>query len=172
MSNPASSGPAAAPASHDTVRASHSEAATNRGRVIAYWAATTAVVAEAAVGGIWDIARIPFVRDVGTHLGYPGYFLVLLGAWKVAAALVLAVPRLPLLKEWAYAGIFFVYTGAIVSHLTTGYARAEVAVLTVLALLTVASWALRPPGRCLREPGGRLRVQTGAHGDRSDRTGK
>ncbi len=125
------------------------------GRIrVTYGVATAAIVAEAAVGGIWDIARIPFVRDVVIHLGYPTYFLVLLGVWKMAAAIVLAVPRMPLLKEWAYAGTFFVYTGAIVSHLAAGYARGEIVVLSVFAVLTVLSWALRPPGRCLpgRQP--------------------
>jgi hypothetical protein len=39
---------------------------------------------------------------------------------KVLGAVALLVPRRPLLKEWAYAGAFFTYTGAIVSHLTTG----------------------------------------------------
>ncbi|PPJ28953.1 hypothetical protein C5E45_16955 [Nocardia nova] len=120
-----------------------------RYRTAAYRVATAAVVAEAAVGGVWDIARIPFVSDVVTHLGYPRYFLVLLGAWKIPAAIVLAAPRLPLCKEWAYAGTFFVYTGAIVSHLVTGYARAEVGVLSVMTALTVTSWALRPADRCL-----------------------
>ncbi|MEV5650319.1 DoxX family protein [Nocardia sp. NPDC052254] len=121
---------------------------------ITYRVTTAAIVAEAAVGGIWDIARIPFVRDVVVHLGYPTYFLVLLGVWKVAAAIVLAAPRLPLLKEWAYAGTFFVYTGAIVSHLTAAYARGEVVVLSVFAVSTVLSWALRPASRCLpgRQP--------------------
>ncbi|WP_237755020.1 DoxX family protein [Nocardia nova] len=121
---------------------------------ITYGIATAAIVAEAAVGGIWDIARIPFVRDVVVHLGYPTYFLVLLGVWKVAAAIVLAAPRLPLLKEWAYAGTFFVYTGAIVSHLTAAYARGEVVVLSAMLILTVLSWALRPASRCLpgRQP--------------------
>ena len=61
-----------------------------------------------------------------THQGYPSYFPVLLGTWKVLGAVALLVPRRPLLKEWAYAGAFFTYTGAIVSHLTTGYALGEV----------------------------------------------
>jgi hypothetical protein len=52
-----------------------------------------------------------------------------------------------LLKEWAYAGAFFTYTGAIASHLTTGYDLAEVGLLAVLTALTVLSWALRPPSR-------------------------
>jgi hypothetical protein len=120
---------------------------TVRLRSAGYWLATAAVAAELGLGGIWDIARLPFVRDLVTHLGYPSYFLVLLGTWKVLAAAALIVPRRPLLKEWAYAGAFFTYTGAIFSHLTTGYALGEVGLLAVLTTLTVLSWALRPPSR-------------------------
>jgi hypothetical protein len=118
-----------------------------RWRSIGYWLATLLVVAELGLGGIWDIARIPSVRDLVVGLGYPSYFLVLLGSWKVLGAVALLVPRRALLKEWAYAGAFFAYTGAIVSHLTTGYALGELPLLTVLTALTVLSWALRPPSR-------------------------
>ncbi|HEX9063906.1 MAG TPA: DoxX family protein [Streptosporangiaceae bacterium] len=118
-----------------------------RWRPAAYWLATAAVTFELALGGAWDIARLPYVRDLVTHLGYPTYFLVVLGIWKVLGAVVLLVPGRPVLKEWAYAGTTFVYTGAIASHLTTGYDRAEVPLLAVLAALTLASWALRPASR-------------------------
>ena len=121
-----------------------------RWRSACYWLATIAVAAELGVGGVWDIARIPYVRDLTAHLGYPSYFLVLLGIWKVLGALALLVPGRALLKEWAYAGAFFTYTGAIFSHLTTGYATSEVGVLAVMTALTVVSWALRPPGRRTR----------------------
>ena len=121
--------------------------ASRRYRSVGYWLATVPVAAELGLGGAWDIARLPFVRDLVTHLGYPSYFLVLLGTWKVLGAAALIVPRRPLLKEWAYAGAFFAYTGATVSHLTTGYALAEVGLLAVLTALTVLSWALRPPSR-------------------------
>ncbi|WP_067664538.1 DoxX family protein [Nocardia miyunensis] len=120
---------------------------TTRTRSIAYWTATLLIAAELGVGGIWDVARIPYVRDLVVHLGYPTYFLVLLGVWKILGAIVLLVPGRALLKEWAYAGAFFVYTGAIASHLTTRYAVGEVAVLTMMTALTVLSWALRPSGR-------------------------
>jgi hypothetical protein len=118
-----------------------------RWRSVGYWLATVLVVAELGLGGIWDIARIPYVGNLVAHLGYPSYFLVLLGSWKVLAAVALLVPRRALLKEWAYAGAFFTYTGAIVSHLTTGYDVGEVGLLAVLTALTVLSWALRPPSR-------------------------
>jgi hypothetical protein len=114
-----------------------------------YWLATAAIVGEMGLGGIWDIARLPFVTDLVTGLGYPTYFLVLLGTWKVLGAFALLIPGRPLLKEWAYAGAFFTYTGAIVSHLTTGYALGEVGLLAIFTILTVLSWGLRPPSRRL-----------------------
>jgi len=116
-------------------------------RSAGYWLATFLVAGELGLGGSWDIARIPYVRGLVTHLGYPSYFLVLLGTWKVLGAVALLVPRRPLLKEWAYAGAFFTYSGAIVSHLSTGYDLGELWLLAVLTALTVLSWALRPPSR-------------------------
>ncbi len=121
--------------------------ASRRYRSVGYWLATVPVAAELALGGVWDIARLPFVRDLVTHLGYPSYFLVLLGTWKVLGAVALLVPGRPVLKEWAYAGAFFTYTGAIVSHLTTGYDVGEAGLLAVMTALTVLSWALRPASR-------------------------
>jgi hypothetical protein len=137
---------------HPSVGTTGPPAIANRSRSMGwrsagYWLATVLVVAELGLGGIWDIARIPYVYDLVVGLGYPSYFLVLLGCWKVLGAVVVLVPRRPLLKEWAYAGVFFTYTGAIASHLTTGYALNELPLLTVLTALTVLSWALRPPSR-------------------------
>lgn len=116
-------------------------------RLVGYWLATVLVTAELGLGGIWDIARLPFVSDAVIHLGYPSYFLDLLGTWKVLGAVALLVPRRALLKEWAYAGVFFTYTGAIISWLATGYDLGQVGLLAVLIALTIVSWALRPPSR-------------------------
>ena len=116
-------------------------------RLVAYWLATAAVAGELGLGGSWDIARLPAVAGLVTHLGYPSYFLVLLGTWKVLGALALLIPGRPLLKEWAYAGAFFTYSGAMASHLTTGYAVGELGLLVPLLILTVLSWALRPASR-------------------------
>jgi hypothetical protein len=123
-----------------------------RWRSVGYWLATAVVAGELLLGGLWDIARPPFVADLVTHLGYPSYFLVLLGSWKVLGAIAMLIPRYAVLKEWAYAGALFTYTGAIVSHLVTGYDLAEVGLLAVFAALTVLSWALRPPSRRTPRP--------------------
>ena len=116
-------------------------------RLVAYWLATAAVAGELGLGGSWDVARLPSVARLVTHLGYPSYFLVLLGVWKVLGAIALIIPGRPLLKEWAYAGAFFTYSGAIVSHITTGYALGELSLAAPLAALTILSWALRPASR-------------------------
>ena len=113
---------------------------------IAYWVATGLIVLETAAGAEWDLVRNSFVRDVFAHLGYPLYLLTILGIWKLPAAVVLIIPRFGRQKEWAYAGLFFVYTGACVSHLFHGD-TAEPWSPLVLALLTIASWALRPESR-------------------------
>ncbi|TQL98465.1 DoxX-like protein [Actinoallomurus bryophytorum] len=112
-----------------------------------YWVATLLVAAELGVGGAWDVSRTPQVRDLVDHLGYPPYFLVILGTWKLLGMIALLAPRFPLLKEWAYAGVIFTDTGAIASHLIVGYGSGELAILIPLALLTALSWSLRPADR-------------------------
>jgi uncharacterized membrane protein len=112
-----------------------------------YRVATGLVTAELGIGGVWDVLRVPQVRGVVDHLGYPSYFLVILGVWKLLGAVALLAPGLPLLKEWAYAGVVFADTGAIASHLVADYALGELAILIPLLGLTVLSWWSRPPSR-------------------------
>jgi DoxX-like family len=130
-----------------------SSAASARNRAVAYWATTAIIAAELAVGGAWDILRIDYVREiVERQLGYPEYFLVIMGIWKVPGAVVLLVPRCPRLKEWAYAGAVFTYTGAAASHLAVGDGASALGP-TVFAVIALASWALRPPSRRDLAPG-------------------
>jgi hypothetical protein len=118
-----------------------------KGESAVYWVATVLVAAELGVGGAWDVLRTPQVRGLVDHLGYPSYFLVILGSWKLLGMIALLAPRFPLLKEWAYAGVIFTDTGAIASHLIVGYGSGELAILIPLSLLTALSWSLRPTSR-------------------------
>jgi uncharacterized membrane protein YphA (DoxX/SURF4 family) len=126
---------------------SASSAASSRSRSIAYWVTTVLVAAELLVGGVIDILRIPYVRTVMEHLGYPAYFAVILGVWKVPGAVALLVPRFPRLKEWAYAGLVFNMTGAVASHLAVGDGAEALAAPIIFTGLAFASWALRAPDR-------------------------
>src|SRR5215470_1883728 len=82
-----------------------------------------------------------------THLGYPVYFLTILGIWKILGVVALLIPRFPLLKEWAYAGFFFAMSGAIFSHIAVGDPLKEIIPASILLIMTVLSWYFRPAGR-------------------------
>jgi len=82
-----------------------------------------------------------------THLGYPVYFLTILGIWKILGVVAVLSPKFPLLKEWAYAGFFFVMSGAIFSHIAVGDSMSEIFPSLLLLILTVVSWYFRPENR-------------------------
>jgi hypothetical protein len=126
---------------------------TTKGKNIAYWATTILIAFFIGVGGVAQIAQyLGNPHGVVPVLGYPMYFFAILGFWKALGAIAILVPRFPRLKEWAYAGIFFDLTGAVASVAAVGvygaYAFHIIAPL-ILAVLTVASWALRPESRTI-----------------------
>ena len=87
--------------------------------------------------------------DMIKHLGYPVYFLTFLGIWKIFGVIAVLIPKFPLLKEWAYAGFFFVMTGAIFSHIISGDSVNAIFPSLLLLILTVVSWYFRPADRKL-----------------------
>jgi hypothetical protein len=120
---------------------------------MAYWTFTSIIAFEMMAGGIWDLLRIEYVRVIMAHLGYPMYVLTIIGIWKIPCAIVLFLPGFLRLKEWAYAGAFFNYTGAAASHLLAGDPTGRWVGPLVIAGFTLASWALRPSTRSLPNPG-------------------
>lgn len=119
-----------------------------RNRAIGYWVTTALLAFELVLGGIWDVLRVPHARVVIERLGYPAYFLVILGVWKLLGAVAVVIPRFPRLKEWAYAGVVFNLTGALVSHVASGDIEAgTMSYVVVMIGVTAASWSLRPPSR-------------------------
>jgi hypothetical protein len=116
-----------------------------------YWIATVYLVLTSLWGGSAAIVHARPLFDEVLRLGYPPHFSTLLGVWKVLAAAALAVARRPLLKEWAYAGLFVDFTGAMVAYASVGDGLSSFIgpVLAMGALLL--SWSLRPPSRRLAE---------------------
>lgn len=119
------------------------------GKNIGYWATTALVALAFGLGGIGDLSRGPEMVEGMAKLGYPAYFLLILGAWKVLSVPALLAPKLPRLKEWAYAGIAFDLTGAAFSHAASGDAAGKVITPLVILGIAMASWALRPESRKL-----------------------
>ena len=116
---------------------------------IAYWITTILGPFSFVIGGTLYLLGGDQPVDVLTGLGYPAYILTILGVWKLLGAIVIVLPGLPRLKEWAYAGFFFDLTGASASHLLAGEGLALAAQPLLYLALVMASWALRPPGRRL-----------------------
>ncbi len=119
---------------------------TKRNKII-YWIATIWLALGMVSTGIVQILKIKEEADMMTHLGYPLYFLTILGVWKILGVIAVFVPKFPLLKEWAYAGFFFAMSGAVFSHLACGDAAKEFFGPVLLLLLTVISWYFRPADR-------------------------
>jgi uncharacterized membrane protein YphA (DoxX/SURF4 family) len=118
-----------------------------KSKAIGYWVTTGIIALLIGSGGIMQVMRLPDAVAGIARLGYPLYFIVLLGVWKVLGTLAILAPRLPRLKEWAYAGIFFDLTGASVSHAASGSSAGNVVGPAILAVVVIASWALRPESR-------------------------
>ena len=121
---------------------------TKRNKII-YWVATVWLAVAMIASGIQQIFTIGGFVEIMERLGFPTYFSVILGVWKTAGVVAILIPKFPLLKEWAYAGFFFVMSGAIVSHLAVGDEAIELFTPTFLLTLTVVSWYFRPTDRKL-----------------------
>jgi uncharacterized membrane protein YphA (DoxX/SURF4 family) len=120
-----------------------------KARKIGYWVATALLAVAFLAGGVFDLGQSPAVGETLAHLGYPAYLALLLGAWKVLGALAVFAPGLPRLKEWAYAGMMFDLTGALVSHAAVSDGADKLMPPIVLLIVLGASWALRPERRKL-----------------------
>jgi uncharacterized membrane protein len=120
---------------------------TKRNKII-YWIATIWLALGMVSTGLVQLLRVKEEVEVVTNkLGYPVYFLTILGIWKILGTVAVLIPKFAVVKEWAYAGFFFAMTGAIFSHVAMGSSFGEIAPPLLLLALTVLSWYFRPADR-------------------------
>lgn len=119
---------------------------TKRNKII-YWIATIWLSLGMTATGIVQLIHLEEEAAVMTRLGYPLYFLTILGVWKLLGVIAVLIPKFPLLKEWAYAGFFFSMSGAAFSHLAMGDEAKELFGPVLLLILTIVSWYFRPAER-------------------------
>jgi len=111
---------------------------------IIYWIATLWLALGMTSTGVVQLIKMKEEVEMMDHLGYPIYFLTIIGIWKILGVFAVLIPKFTLLKEWAYAGFFFVMSGAIFSHLSCGDASIALFGPILLLILTIVSWYFRP----------------------------
>lgn len=117
-----------------------------RDRII-YWVATIWLSLGMVSTGIVQLIKMEEEVQKMNELGYPSYFLTIIGAWKILGVVAVLVPKFPLIKEWAYAGFFFLMTGAIFTHFAINDEAINFIGPALLLVLTIISWYYRPAKR-------------------------
>ncbi len=119
---------------------------TKRNKII-YWIATIWLAVAMLASGLQQIFHTKGFVDIIVPLGYPIYFLTILGVWKILGVVALLIPKFTLLKEWTYAGFYFAMSGAVFSHIASGDSMSEMAPSLILLIITVVSWYFRSEDR-------------------------
>ncbi len=114
---------------------------------ITYWISTCWLALGMISTGIVQLIKMEEEMEMMSHLGYPLYFTTILGVWKLLGSIAILIPKVPLIKEWAYAGFFFAMTGAVFSHLAVQDPFTDLFGPVLLIILTILSWYFRPADR-------------------------
>ena len=120
---------------------------TQKSKTIWYWIITGILSFCLFSGGLAQALQVQGVVQGFKPLGYPTYFISIIGVWKVLGIVAILVPGFKLLKEWVYAGLFFTMSGAVISHIASNDIHAQIIAPAVLAVFIVLSWYLRPADR-------------------------
>lgn len=120
---------------------------TQKSKTIWYWIITGILSFCLFSGGLAQALQVQGVVQGFKPLGYPTYFISLIGIWKVLGIIAILVPGFKLLKEWAYAGLFFTMTGAVISHIASNDIHAQIVAPIAFSIFIVLSWHLRPADR-------------------------
>jgi hypothetical protein len=119
-----------------------------KSKLIIYWVATILMSVGMFGTGFAQVIHSKEMTDIVIPLGYPLYFLNIIGVWKMLGVIVILIPGFTLVKEWAYAGLFFVMTGAVISHLAGGDPNIKGIIGPMMqTVFIVLSWYFRPANR-------------------------
>lgn len=117
---------------------------------IIYWIATGLLSFGMLGSGISQILHGEEMNELILHVGYPLYFMYIIGVWKILGVIAIVLPKFKLLKEWAYAGFFFLMTGALISHLAMGDFGNAIFGPFFQTVFIVLSWYFRPADRKIK----------------------
>jgi hypothetical protein len=110
---------------------------------ILYWVLTIIFAGFMAFTAVTDALLTPEAVKFMNHLGYPNYFTHFIGIAKILGSIAILVPGFRLIKEWAYAGLFFDLIGAVYSNLMVDGPNALMLITMVLLFgFGIASYLL------------------------------
>ena len=113
---------------------------------ITYWVSTGVPAALSIFAGLTYLLGSTQTVQEFAHLGYPQQLRIILGIAKLVGAIVVVVPGIARVKEWAYAGFAFAWIAAFVAHYLAKDGAREFIPLILLVLLVI-SYVTRPASR-------------------------
>jgi hypothetical protein len=106
-----------------------------------YWIFTVlfsvAMIFTAVPDVMLSADAVTFMKD---HLGFPNYFTFFIGVAKILGSIVILIPGLKTLKEWAYAGLVFDLAGAIYSVISVDGFQPQMLIMLIWVVLFVLSY--------------------------------
>jgi len=114
---------------------------------IVYWI-TTALVAASLIMAVTYLLGGKEVIEGFEKVGYPQHLRIVLGIAKPLAGIVLLMPGMARLKEWAYAGATFAWVMATIANKASG--QSEWFIPPILIVLLFVSYVTRPASRRMR----------------------
>jgi len=83
----------------------------------------------------------PAMKPIFVHIGFPNWFRVELGVFKLLGALTIAIPSIPSrLKEWAYFGFFLSFFSAMLAHYNAGDPAFNIIFPFVMIIILIVSY--------------------------------
>ena len=96
---------------------------------------STGLLTLMLVGGVFNYTlNYDFMYDSFTSLGYPTYLIYVIAVAKFLAIFGLWIPRIPKLREWAYAGLFYDFLLAVIAHLSVNHDEYILAIISIIVL--------------------------------------
>ena len=117
-------------------------------RKIVYWICTT-IVSVMLLMALTYLTGSEEVVSGFTKAGYPQHLRIVLGIAKPLAAILLLLPGLALVKEWAYAGATITWIMAFISAYSSGEKALVWSIPLTLLVLLAGSYVTRPSSRRL-----------------------
>lgn len=107
-----------------------------------YWIVTFLLALMMLLDGFAGALRVQGAKEALAQLGYPEYLSTIIGVAKIFGAIALLQNVFRAIKEWAYAGLAFVFIGAFASHVFVGSSIGFIILPIVMLAIVLLSYFL------------------------------